>query len=108
MVTALMFETHTAENCPIGNEKAMRAQMAAMAKLPEMLTKYQIKILGSWTVHEEHLIVYAMEAPNFEAFQKIGLEPEMLAWRCFTTAEIKMAMPMEEVAKRFAARAQSK
>ena len=108
MVTVLMFERHTAESCPVGNEKAMKVQQALAAKLPEISKKYGIKVIGGWTIHNEHLMVYVLEAPNFEVIDKMGLEPEVLAWRCFSTAEFKTAIPMEEVNKMLAAMAKSK
>jgi len=108
MVTVIIFEKHTAADCAVGNEKARNYQMAVAKKLPELLKKYGIKMVGAWAVHNEHLILYVLDAPNFEAVDRLGMEPEMLAWRCFTTADIKTAIPMEEVNKRFEAMLPSK
>jgi len=54
------------------------------------------KMLGGWIVTTEHLAVYAFEAPSFEAFQKLGNEPEVLALSAFETYEIKPAISFEE------------
>jgi hypothetical protein len=103
-----MLEKHTAADCPVGNEKALKASMALTAKMPELLKKYGIKPIGMWSVHNEHLNVAVWDAPSVEAVEKMGMEPEVLAWRCFSTAEVKVAAPMEEVAQRMLARSQSK
>ena len=69
-------------------------------KQPELLKKHGIKPVGLWTVHSEHLVVSVYESPSYEAFLNYQDEPELENWRMHSTAEIKVAMSMEEVAKR--------
>lgn len=71
-----------------------------MGKLAELTKKHGIKIVGSWTVMPEHLLVMVYEAPTFEAFQKFGMEPEIVKWLAYQdTTEFRMAMTMEESMK---------
>lgn len=99
MATVLVIERHTAADCPVGNEKALKANNAIMAKMPELMKKYGIKPIGMWIVHSEHMGVYAYDVPSMDAVNGLEQEPEMMAWRCFATAEYKLAVPMEEVKK---------
>ena len=102
MVSIILFEKHTAADCSVGNEKALKASIAVKAKLPELYNKYGIKFIGAWAIHPQHLVVYIFDAPSMEAIQRIELEPEVMNWRCFTTADYQLAAPMEEVEKFFA------
>lgn len=53
-------------------------------------------MLGSWNVPTEHLAVDVYEAPSLDAFEKLGMEPEIVALSEFETYEIKLAYRMEE------------
>ena len=57
-------------------------------------------MVGFWQVPLEHLIFEVYEAPSLEAFQKLGREPEILAWSAYNTVEMKLAISSEEAMKR--------
>lgn len=81
------------------NEKARKVELALVDKLEELTKKHGVKMIGCWIVPTEHLIVEVYEAPSFEAFQKLGMEPEIMAWYGFNTTEIKPAINFEEAMK---------
>jgi len=92
----LLISRHSPENCDMFNEKSRKVTLELMGKMEELLKKHGVKLLGGWIVTTEHLGVYAFEAPSFEAFQKLGNEPEVLATSAFETYEIKPAISFEE------------
>ena len=55
-------------------------------------------MLGGWNVSTEHLTVFACEA-SLDAFQKLSMEPEILAVSAYETGEVKLASGMEEAMK---------
>jgi hypothetical protein len=81
------------------NEKAKKAFMEYCSKLDGIQKKHGMKTLGNWTVPTEHLTVAVFEAPSFEAFQKCGMEPAVLALGAYETYEVKSALSMEEAVK---------
>ena len=99
MPTFLMISRHSPENCPAFNEKARTATMNLMAKLPELLEKHGVKLVGSWVAGWEHINYMVAEAPSIEAFRNFGYEPEVFATGAFDTMEIKIVMTMEESMK---------
>ena len=99
------FERHAPESCPMGNEKALKAQMAYVAKLPEFGKKYGVKMISGWVLHSQHLGIYAFEAPSMDFIQEFEREPEVMAWRCFTTVDYQMAVSIQDAQKRIAAKA---
>jgi hypothetical protein len=95
----LCISRHTPENCPIFNAKTRKAYVDFASKIEGITKKHGIKILWGGGVESEHLSVMAFEAPSLEAFQKFGMEPEILALGATETMEIKLAMSMEEATK---------
>lgn len=93
----LLIGKHSPENCSMFNEKAR--WIAHFSKLDEILKKHGCKIIGGWSVPTEHLSVAVFEAPSFEAFQKCGMEPEVMALSAIETYEVKPALNMEEMGK---------
>jgi hypothetical protein len=79
------------------NAKARKLMMDLMSKQDKLMKKHKINTFGSWNVHTEHATFGVFEAPSFEAFEKFGMEPEILALSEFETYEVKAAMSMEEV-----------
>ena len=96
MPTFLIISRHSAENCPLNNEKIKALTLELPDKLRGLEKKHGVKRVGAWTVIPEHLLVWVYEAPNSEALQKLSLEPELLKWMAFNTSEIKLAMSLEE------------
>jgi len=95
----LVISRHSPENCPMFNEKARKVYIEYLSKLDGLMKKHGIKNLGGCGVPTEHLSVGMAEAPSLEAFQKLGMEPEILAMSAYETAEVKVAMGMEESMK---------
>lgn len=95
----LLISRHSPENCPMFNEKARKVFMEYVSKLDGILKKHGMKMLGNWTVPTEHLSVLVFEAPSSEAFEKCGMEPEVLALSAYETYEVKSALGMEEAMK---------
>ena len=99
MTTFLIISRHTPEECPAFNEKAKKVTSAMMNKMDEWTKKYAVKMVGSCTVFNEHLIVMICEAPNFEVMQKMMMEPENIAMNAISITEVKAALNMEESLK---------
>jgi hypothetical protein len=99
MPTFLLISRHSPENCPMFNEKARKVFMQYSSKLDGILKKHGMKMLGSWSVPTEHLSVVVFEARSSEAFQKCGMEPEVLALSAYETYEVKSALDMKEAVK---------
>jgi uncharacterized protein with GYD domain len=99
MPTFFMIGRHTAENCPMLNEKSRKVALEWFSKRDGLLNKHGIKSLGSWTAMGEHLTLVVYEAPSSDAIMKLFSEPEMMAFNAIETMEVKMAISNEEVAK---------
>jgi hypothetical protein len=96
MLTFLLIYRHTPENCAFVNARSAKIYAEAMSKLKEFEAKHGVKMVGGWNVATEHLSVQVFEAPNFEAFQAMSMEPENMALSSVDTIEIKQAMSFEE------------
>ena len=48
----------------------------------------------------EHMVVSIYEAPSLEAFQKLSMEPEFLAWSSWTTTKTRMVSGLEDIVKK--------
>ena len=96
MPTFLLIHRHSPENCPMFNEKARKVTLQLVNKMEGLLKKHGVKMVGLWQVPTEHLIFEVYEAPSYEAWQKLGREPEILAWNAYNTVEMKSAISMEE------------
>jgi hypothetical protein len=70
-----------------------------MSKMDAWAKKYEVKMIASATVPSEHLFVMIGEAPNFEALQKVAMEPEAMAMATYNTTEVKLALSTEESMK---------
>ncbi len=95
----LVISRHTPENCPMNNEKVRKAAMNAWSKLEEIAKKYGIKTIWAGSVPNEHLSVYIYDVPSLEAWNKAGMDPNIMAVLSTETAEVKLAMSMEESMK---------
>jgi hypothetical protein len=97
MPTFLIMSRHSPENCPLYNEKVRKAALASIPKFDELSKKHGGKVVGAWSVHSEHLNVMVLEAPTVDAFQKVMMEPEVLAITATETYEVKLALNMSDV-----------
>ena len=95
----ILISKHSPENCSMFNAKARKVTLDYFGKSDELMKKHGIKALGGWNVHIEHVTIGVFEAPSFEAFEKFGMEPEIMALSEFETYEIKVATKLEEVAQ---------
>lgn len=92
-----MISRHSPENCPMFNEKAREVWLEYINKSEQVLTKYGAKAIGAWSVPSEHLSYWVYEIPSLDIYQKLGMEPEILAVSAFETYEIKLAYNMDEI-----------
>lgn len=90
---------HTAESCPMHNEKTKKAVVDLMGKLGQLTKKHGIKVVGNWTSAPEHLMVIVYDAPNMEALMKFSMEPEVMTWFAYNTTETRLVMTTEDVMK---------
>ena len=95
----LQISRHTAESCPMHNEKTKKLMTDFMAKMGPLTKKHGIKLVGSWTSMPEHLIVNVFDVPNGEALLKFGMEPEAMNWFAYNTTETRPVKTTEEVMK---------
>jgi hypothetical protein len=93
----ILISKHSPENCPMFNAKTRKIMMETNEKSDGLMKKHGVKLLGEWTVPNEHLDFGVYEAPNLDAFMKLGMEPAIMALSEFLTYEIKIAMSSEEV-----------
>jgi len=100
MPTFMVILRHSPENCDWFNEKSRKATVEFMGKVDELMKKHEIKMFGAWTMDPGgHQSFWAVEAPSVEAFQKFGMEPEVLATLAYRTMDIKLVMSFEEEMK---------
>jgi hypothetical protein len=100
MPTFMVILRHSPEDCDWFNEKSRKATSELMGKVDELMKKHKIKMLGAWTTDPAgHESFWVVEAPSLEAFQKFGMEPEVLASSAYRTMDIKLVMSMEEEMK---------
>ena len=99
MAIFLIISRHSAENCPLNNEKMKAMTLELPDKLSVLEKKHGVKRVGAWTVVPEHLLVWVYEAQNSEALQNFSMEPEIVKWMAWNTSEIKLAMTLEESMK---------
>ncbi len=92
----VMISRHSPESCPMNNERTRKAAKDAVAALPELARKYDVNVIGSWTVLSEHLVVHILDAVNLDAVLRFSMEPLLLKWWGLTTSEIKPALPLNE------------
>lgn len=100
MPIILKIARHSPEHCSMNNEAQKKLELEVMSKLGELTGKYGVKILGSWLVPNEHLLVMAYDVPNLDAFQKFLMEPLLMKWTATQEkCEFKVAMTTEEAMK---------
>ncbi len=99
MAHFVMISRHSAESCPMNNGKTRQIALEAIAALPEAAKKFDIKVVGSWSVTPEHLVIHIFDAVNLDTILKFSMEPSLLKWWGFNTSEIKPATTLEETMK---------
>jgi hypothetical protein len=99
MPTILTIQRHSAESCPMMNEKGRKVILDLAEKMEALAKKHGIKIVGMWTDPWEHLAFTIFESPNLEAWEKLGMEPEITAWNALNTTETKVGYNLQDVVK---------
>jgi hypothetical protein len=99
MPVFIMTSQHTAESCPIHNEKERKWYLEAFPKIEELTQKHGIKTLAACVVMPEHMTYMIFEVPSADLIQKLMAEPFMLQFLAKQMSEIKPAMSMEESMK---------
>lgn len=99
MPTILTIARHTAESCPMMNEKGRKLILDVTSKIEALGKKYGVKMLGMWSDPWEHLIVSIYESPSLEAFQKFSMDAELAAWNALNTTETKVGYGLQDVEK---------
>ncbi|MCJ7423870.1 hypothetical protein MUP01_06330 [Candidatus Bathyarchaeota archaeon] len=90
---------HSAESCPIHNEKVKKVMSDLMSHMEKLTKKHGIKVVGGWASIPEHLSVMVYDAPSMEAILKLSMEPEVMAWISYNTTETRPVMTIEEAMK---------
>ena len=100
MPTFLLTSRHSPEACPIFVEKTRKIALGFAEKIEELSEKHGVKFVGLWSAMPEHIVVSIYEAPSLEAFQKLSMEPEFLAWSSWTTTKTRMVSGLEDIVKK--------
>jgi uncharacterized protein with GYD domain len=95
----LQISKHTAESCPMHDEKVKKLAVNLMKKRGRLTKKHGIKVIGSWAAMPEHFMVSVYDAPSMEAMMKFSMEPEVMAWIGYNTSEMRPVMTLEEAMK---------
>ena len=95
----LQISKHTAESCPMHNEKVRKISEDLYNKSDKINKKYGIKVVGMWTSMPDHTMIAVFDAPSMEALLKQSMEPEIMAWMGYNTIETKPIMAIDEAMK---------
>jgi uncharacterized protein with GYD domain len=95
----LQIAKHTAESCPMHNEKTKKLATDLMNKMGPLTKKYGVKVVGSWVSYPEHFMIAVYDAPNTEAMLKLSMEPEVMAFMGFNMTDMRPVMTLEEAMK---------
>ena len=95
----LQTSRHSAESCPMHNEKAKKAYSDFMNKIGQLTKKHGIKVVGAWASMPEHLIEIVYDVPKTESMLKFLMEPLVMDWLSYQTTENRPVKTLEEVMK---------
>jgi hypothetical protein len=95
----LQISKHTAESCPMHNEKIRKITEDLYNKMGKINKKYGVKVVGMWASMPDHTSIAVYDAPNMEALLKASMEPEIMAWMGYNTTETKPIMTLEDTMK---------
>ena len=97
MLTFLLISRHAPESCWLFNKKSKDIHRNLLENMDKLLKKYDVKLRGSWYDIPGHTLYEVYDAPDLEAFARLGMEPEIMQWSTFNTMEIKMVTTLEDV-----------
>jgi L-rhamnose mutarotase len=97
MPTFLVISQHSPESCWMFNEKTRQIHLNLANKLESLLKKHNITLVGCWFDLPGHTLYEFYDAPDFDTFQKLAMEPEIVQWSSFNTMKIKMVTSVNDV-----------
>ena len=100
MPTFLLTSRHSPEACAQFVEKSRKIALALAENIEALAKKHGVKVVGLWSAMPEHIVVSIYEAPSLEAFQKLSMEPEFLAWSSCTTTKTRIVSGLEDIVKK--------
>ena len=77
MPTFMLMSRHTAADCPLNNPEHLKVAAEGWPQMETLAKKHGVKIIGTWTAHLGYLVVQVVEAPNFEAYMAMWMEPQL-------------------------------
>ncbi len=92
---------HTPSQCPGHVRELFDEVSAAMPRMQEIEQKHGAKTLGFYGLLSAHRTVIVMDAPSYDAVEKVLFELGLMAWN---TTEIAQATPIEDAMKMAAER----
>jgi len=75
----LQTSRHSAESCPLHNEKVKKVFSSFNDKMGQLTKKHGIKVVGAWTSMPEHLIIVVYDVPNVKALTLGGKKEDSKA-----------------------------
>lgn len=97
----LQISRHTAESCPAFNEHTKKSTVALLQKMDSLLAKHGVKIAGMWNDHPAHMVYNIYDSPSLEAMMALTMEPEMMAWLAYNTADLEVVLGPQEIKAMF-------
>ncbi|HVP16756.1 MAG TPA: DUF3303 family protein [candidate division Zixibacteria bacterium] len=95
----MLFMKHTAESCPMHEEKIRKLYMEFYDQMGPLMKKYGIKMVGAWSSMSDHLSVAVLDVPSQEAMVRFWMEPAAMAFAGYLTIETRPVMTLEETMK---------
>jgi len=92
------FKAHS-RKLPYEQRKKRKANLAYFNKWNAWSKKYKAKMVGAWSVQNEHVTYLVIETPSLEAFQKLRMELQARAVAATETVETKIVVNKEEIMK---------
>jgi len=79
--------------------KSRKDTLAFYNKMGQLVKKYGVKMVRSWTLMVEHTIISVFDAPSLDAVMKFSMEPEVMAWMSYKNVETRPMTTLEETMK---------
>jgi hypothetical protein len=99
---------HTAADCPVNNPENLKVAVEGLPQMETLAKKHGVKIIGTWDAHLQHLFVQVVEAPNFEAYMAMWMEPPLQKLLHISMNEITPVFTLPEVEQVLKQRMQQK
>ena len=87
---------HTTTQCPGHSREIFDEVSATMPRMEEVEQKHGTKTLAIYGLLSSHRTVVVMEAPSYEAVEKVLYEVGLMGWN---TTDISLATPIEDAMK---------